>query len=210
MPFPQPPWIEITTAFPCAVGCYYCPQHVLRKSYQGDALLSLDNFKRVLENVPQNVLIDFAGFCEPFQNPETVDMMLYAHDSGYRLAVNSTLTGLDDEGARRLERIPFVYFYYHDTRLEGRHYPFIEDSGRVATPSSRAGNLYAERRKEGSGVCRRCPDHTINVMLPNCDVVLCCNDYGLRHKLGNLLDTRYEDLQRAQSYELCRYCEDWI
>jgi hypothetical protein len=35
-------------------------------------------------------------------------------------------------------------------------------------------------------------DH--NVLLPNGDVYLCCMDYSLKHKLGNLLTTDYYDL----------------
>jgi hypothetical protein len=210
MNVPSPPWIEITTAFPCTVGCYYCPQDVLRKAYDGDTLLSMDNFLRILENVPKSILLDFAGFAEPFLNPQAVDMMLFAHEEGYRIAVNSTLTGLSDEDAKRLEVIPFDFFYYHDVRLEGRQYPFIQHSGRVDEPRSRAGNLYPMPCVEGGGICSRSPDHRINVMLPNGDVVLCCNDYGLKHKLGNLLTTNYEDLNRTEHYELCHTCEDWI
>jgi radical SAM protein with 4Fe4S-binding SPASM domain len=59
-----------------------------------------------------------------------------------------------------------------------------------------------------------------NVLLPNGDVVLCCSDYGLRHKLGNLLNDNYEDLFLSEEYKkimrgledesieiLCRTCE---
>lgn len=35
------------------------------------------------------------------------------------------------------------------------------------------------------------------VLLPNGDVVLCCMDYALRHKLGNLLINNYEDLHKS-------------
>lgn len=35
-------------------------------------------------------------------------------------------------------------------------------------------------------------DH--NVVLPNGDVLLCCMDYNMKHKIGNLLKNSYEDL----------------
>ncbi len=209
MNVPSPPWIEITTILPCSVGCYYCPQSVIKNAYKGERILSLDTFKVVLKNVPRDVLIDFAGFAEPFLNPACADMMLYAHAEGYRIAVNSTLTGMSDEDAKRIEVIPFEFFFYHDVRLECKEYPFIHYSGRVSSPLSRAGNLYKTARCNEKGYCERSPDHKINVMLPNGDVVLCCNDYGLTHPLGNLLTDNYYDLKRRGDFELCRFCEDY-
>lgn len=59
-----------------------------------------------------------------------------------------------------------------------------------------------------------------NVLLPNGDAVLCCSDYGLSHKLGNLLIDDYENLFLSDEYKkimrgledesidiLCRTCE---
>jgi hypothetical protein len=208
--YPIPPWIEITTVFPCTVGCYYCPQDVLARAYRGDETLSLDTFKQILTNVPKDVLIDFAGFAEPFLNPQCAEMIIHAYKQGYRLAMNSTLTGATDSDIERIEHIPFEFFHYHDVNLEGRIIPFEHVTGRVQTPNSRAGNLYAEVRHDYQGVCRRSIDHRVNVMLPNGDVYLCCCDYGLKHKLGNLLMTNYNDLSRAETYELCHYCEDYL
>ena len=57
-------------------------------------------------------------------------------------------------------------------------------------------------------------DH--NVVLPNGDVYLCCQDYGLTQQIGNLLTTRFEDLDRSaviaaslqeDSDIICRKCE---
>jgi hypothetical protein len=54
-----------------------------------------------------------------------------------------------------------------------------------------------------------------NVVLPNGDVSLCCMDYGLKHIIGNLLTTHYNNLDRekikllAKEYNndlLCRNC----
>lgn len=76
-------------------------------------------------------------------------------------------------------------------------------------PQSLLQSVYkGTHHKEEVGPCLRAPDFNINVMLPNCDVVLCCNDYGLKHKLGNLLETNYNNLIREQDYELCHYCSD--
>ena len=51
------------------------------------------------------------------------------------------------------------------------------------------------------------------VLLPNGDVYLCCNDFGLRHKIGNLLVHDYDYtkvVNRIKAgrgcFELCNYC----
>lgn len=59
-----------------------------------------------------------------------------------------------------------------------------------------------------------------NVMMPNGDVYLCCMDWSLQHKLGNLLEQSYEALHKSKEYRtvcrsmndesietVCRYCE---
>lgn len=59
-----------------------------------------------------------------------------------------------------------------------------------------------------------------NVLLPNGDIYLCCEDYGLEYKLGNLLEQDYKDLFKSDTHKkimagleddsidiLCRKCE---
>lgn len=80
-----------------------------------------------------------------------------------------------------------------------------------------AGNIGCDviRRKGGDIL-----DH--NVLLPNGDVTICCMDYGLEHKIGNLLTDKYEDLHASEGYKylieglkadcsydiLCRTCSE--
>lgn len=92
----------------------------------------------------------------------------------------------------------------------------------------RAGNLTGfanlPARKKMCGIirCKSCGtalNH--NVLLPNGDVILCCMDYGLKHVLGNLLESSYEDLFQGNAFQglqkrlnddslgiLCRHCEN--
>jgi radical SAM protein with 4Fe4S-binding SPASM domain len=59
-----------------------------------------------------------------------------------------------------------------------------------------------------------------NVVMPNGDVYLCCMDWSLEHKLGNLFEQSYEELYQGDEYDkircsmkdesietICRYCE---
>ncbi len=91
------------------------------------------------------------------------------------------------------------------------------------TMHTRAGNrkladVPAPGHRHGKIGCQR--DLRQNVLLPNGEVVLCCMDYGLRHVLGNLLYTDYENLFQGAAFSsilgglqddsqniLCRSCD---
>ena len=87
----------------------------------------------------------------------------------------------------------------------------------------RAGNLQdnvLNSNQHGSCAiyCTRAANINHNVLLPNGDVVICCMDYKMQHKLGNLLKDTYEDIVNGQAKEavrrqmvcggniLCRHC----
>jgi organic radical activating enzyme len=42
--------------------------------------------------------------------------------------------------------------------------------------------------------CTRDKDLKSNILLPNGDVILCCMDYGLKHRLGNLLESSLDQV----------------
>ncbi len=72
---------------------------------------------------------------------------------------------------------------------------------------SRAGNLKEVSENKESGECLKGKEFSKNVLLPNGKVYLCCMDYGLKHRLGDLTKTNYNDLIRLPDYKLCRKCE---
>jgi hypothetical protein len=86
---------------------------------------------------------------------------------------------------------------------------------------SRANNLAPEIIAPNTKVSGRIRCHRIrnNVLLPNGEVALCCNDYGLQHILGNLLTDTYGALFKSAAFRrvragladpaaeiLCRHC----
>jgi hypothetical protein len=104
------------------------------------------------------------------------------------------------------------------TVLRGRNIEHVRIHTRAGNRRLRGKPL--PRRKKGRIACRRklCQ----NVLLPNGDVVLCCMDYGLKHVLGNLLESGYEALFKNQEFMdvrdglrdesldiLCRTCDDF-
>ncbi len=91
--------------------------------------------------------------------------------------------------------------------------------------STRAGNVplpkapSPSRKKRVLGCIRGLQQ---NVLLPNGDVLLCCVDWGMRHKIGNLLTSNYADLFLSQEFQrvrkgmwepsedtLCKYCDSF-
>ncbi len=124
--------------------------------------------------------------CEPHQNPDAVKMMKYVDKFGYKVALFTTTNNFP-------EGVCFYKEQYH-----------IVNS--IKDPISRAGNLFKRVRKSEIVKCST-SNYDNNVMMPNGDVYICCMDYSLKHKLGNLLDTHFDKLDRKPPFELCRYCE---
>ena len=203
-----PPSLEITTQFPCLNRCSYCPQDLVISKYRGIRILTLDNFKKALENVPKNVQITYAAYSEPFLNPEAPEMMVYANELGYRQAVYTTLVGFKDEYIKKIKDIPFTWFHVHNIGQRKQDLPFV-DEWIDAKPNNRANNLDFNiiDRQERLGRCSHCGlAFNANLMLPNGDCYICCSDWGLKYKIGNIFETNYNDLDRNWDRELCRYC----
>jgi hypothetical protein len=104
------PHIEITTHIGCPIQCRFCPQSTLISQYKGCCTLTLENFKIMCDKIPCD--IHFSGMCEPFVNPDAVDMVEYAARE-HTVSVFTTLTGLDIEKYDRLRKIRYRWFCVH-------------------------------------------------------------------------------------------------
>ena len=126
------PWptMEFTTSIPkkgCVVDCVYCPQRILERSYvDEERYLTLDNFKRAVDKLPQNVRVTFAGFTEPWLNKDCTDMLLYAHEKGHPIAVFTTGIGMKVEDVYQIKNIPY------DLGPNGRFVLHLPDNERRA------------------------------------------------------------------------------
>lgn len=58
--------------------------------------------------------------------------------------------------------------------------------------------------KTGAIICNRSNRQNHWVLLPDGCVVLCCMDFGLKHVLGNLLDSDYEEIINDDAYQMLR------
>jgi hypothetical protein len=73
-------------------------------------------------------------------------------------------------------------------------------------------------KKIGPIQCRPAPLLDENVLIPDGSLMLCCNDYGLRHVLGNLSTQTWAEIHAGEQIAavresmragdcLCRTCE---
>lgn len=109
--FSTAPTLEVTTCVPkkgCVIDCVFCPQRLLEKKYQGERYLSLDNFKVLIDRVPSEIRITFAGFVEPWLNKNCSDMLLYAHEKGHPISVFTTGIGMNIEDVDKIKDIPYA------------------------------------------------------------------------------------------------------
>jgi hypothetical protein len=222
--------LEITSYIGCPVGCAYCPQGLLRKSYEGLRSMTLENFIHILSNVPKDVRIDFSGFSEIFYNSFGAQMIWYAFDRGYKVVLYTTLSNFSKSDVQFLKGVQFTDLCFHlyphaDAAEFAKKKELFERKicqGRTAVITdqwkwSRAGNVWDRPEQLGTFHClfaEKKFDH--NVVLPNGNVYLCCQDYGLKHCIGNLYDTHFDNLNREDytmlsneqdSDIICRKCE---
>ena len=119
--------LEITTHIGCPVNCMDCPQALLRSKYHGRRTMDFDDYKKAIDKVPEGTRIDFSGMCEPFTNPRCADMILYAADKGFPLALYTTLQGATKSDYERLQGIEYEVVTIHLPDCEGRSHFNITD-----------------------------------------------------------------------------------
>lgn len=119
--------LEITTQIGCPIDCLDCPQSLLRSKYQGRKSLDFEDYKKAIDKVPQGTRIDFSGMCEPFANKRCADMILYAYEKGFPLALYTTLQGATMEDYERLKDVRYEVVTIHLPDKDGRSHFNITD-----------------------------------------------------------------------------------
>src|SRR5689334_12867197 len=108
--------LEITTTTGCTVGCRYCPQQDfarVQKKVSVTRRMSLDTFRRCLVTVPPDVEISFAGYSEPWLNPDCTAMVEHAANKGHGIRVFTTLVEMTHADLQRLRSLPINLFVVH-------------------------------------------------------------------------------------------------
>ena len=95
--------MEITTISHCSVMCTFCPQITLKKAYgNNEKTMSLNSFSKFLSKIPQYIDIHFAGYSEPWLNPEATDMLELTLLNNHNVSIYTTLAGMSVEDANRV------------------------------------------------------------------------------------------------------------
>jgi hypothetical protein len=108
--------LEITTSVGCPNGCKICPQELFvgrYRSTRGKNCLSVEDFKKYLDEIPTHVRIDFSGFTEPWSNSACTEMILHAHQTGFEVTAFTTCVGMMKSDVEKIKHIPFVTFAVH-------------------------------------------------------------------------------------------------
>ena len=244
--------LEITTHIGCPIDCLDCPQSLLKSVYKGKKTMDFEDFKKAIDKVPQGTRIDFSGMCEPFVNRRAADMILYAYEKGFPIALYSTLQGATMEDWGKLKDVSYeictihlpdadgrshfnitheylkvlqkwnAHFYSIHGRLDERVKPFLHHYNFITYMHDRAGNVECREhitidpeRRLWCVTSGREMNH--NVLLPNGEVIMCCMDYGMTGRFGNLFTQTYEEVLNSdeakrmratldQGESICRHC----
>ena len=222
--------LEITTNIGCVNNCSYCPQELIINKYKsGKMFMNLTDFSKILTNVPKDVEIMFAGFSEPFLASECFEMINLSLSKGYVTSLYTTLVGIripKDNRFKSDNPLKSIHIHktdaYSSTYMETIKEKLLQNintqkitEGFVENKISRAGTLFNRIDLKCDLACS-VSDFDHNVVLPNGDVYLCCMDYGLKHKIGNIFESNFNELDRnsvifkasAENSDLiCRKCE---
>jgi hypothetical protein len=135
-----------------------------------------------------------------------------------RIAVDEDYLAVIDQIAKSIKPAKFMAMGKLHPKLA-----FLEDKLFQTEMISRAGNVSFIKPaiKKGMLACLSAYGLRHNVLLPNGEVYLCCMDYGLEHRIGNLFIDSYGELFRGGEYRriesamasgrddgvICRRCE---
>lgn len=111
--------LEITTVVGCPILCAYCPQQRLIRVYNGVRAMALSTFKKCIDKLSEDTIIDFSGMAEPWTNPDCTEMVMYAAKK-HVIAVYTTAQGLTIEAIDRIKGVPFKHFCIHLPDVSGK------------------------------------------------------------------------------------------
>ena len=121
------PRLEITTHIGCPIDCLDCPQKLLRFKYHGKRDMDFEDYKTAIDKLPKGTRVDFSGMCEPFVNPRCTDMILYAAEKCFPIALYTTLQGVTNDDYERLKCVQYEVCTVHLPDRNGRSHFNITD-----------------------------------------------------------------------------------
>lgn len=108
----HPNSIEVTTVIGCPGTCSrYCAQEVFLRRY-GDRTkeLTIEDWHKIIHNLPTDIAVHFGGFSEPLRNPNIIDLAKLAVTHGHKIGFFTTLIGASDTQIDALAKLSFDMF----------------------------------------------------------------------------------------------------
>ncbi|MDP6670793.1 MAG: SPASM domain-containing protein [archaeon] len=120
-------------------------------------------------------------------------------DDDMRVTVDDNYLDILETAINTMARQPSVLFF-------GKVHPEIKPLLKNVKKKGRLWNLHNRACHLESEVTRRrnllmCNFLQVGVLQPNGDVVLCCNDYGMQHVLGNLTKQNWDSLYTGKEFQ---------
>ncbi len=199
--------MEITPKAGCSIHCKYCPQDLFLQQYfskNRQIEMTFEEFREYLGKMPQDTVIDFAGFVEPFLAKDGVKMVRYAHETGHEVRLFTTLVGLDLASFQKIEDIPFSLVVLHLPDVHGyAHIPVTDEYLELLR------YVVAKRRINGepfvdTANCQAAPDPRVVEIIGHQIQI----SWDLIDRAGNLenAELRHGGLGKEENGNLC-YCE---
>jgi organic radical activating enzyme len=112
------PFLEVTTVIGCRVNCRFCPQNLLvGKYFERDKnrkrVMTVDDFRIILDNISQDCVVTFAGMAEPFLNPNCTRFLQMACESGRKVRLYTTLEGATEDDVDAIIHMPLQFVGLH-------------------------------------------------------------------------------------------------
>lgn len=95
----DPLFIDVEPTIICNLKCKMCHVPIWNRKHPN---LSFGDFKRIIDNFPNLLLVKIQGMGEPLFNKELVDMIKYARKKGIAVRTTSNATILNDEISKKL------------------------------------------------------------------------------------------------------------
>lgn len=202
-PYFHRPVMEITPKAGCSVHCRYCPQNLFLQRYFAEDRqmeMKFDEFRMYLDRMPQDIVVDFSGFVEPFLAKDGLRMVHYAYESGHDVRLFTTLVGLDRAAFCEIEDIPFKLVVLHLPDVH--HYAnipvtdnYLELLRYIVVKKRRNGDSFVDMAN-----CQSEPDPRVADIIGHSFPI----SWELYDRAGNLSD---EHLHSVEPYNEPVYCE---
>ncbi len=201
------PMIEVTTKIGCKVNCRYCPQDLLISSYfknnqQRKNLMELEDFKKCLNKLPVDCDVIFCGMSEPLLNPQCVEMMQLACDTGRTVELFTTLVGASMEDVDKICELPLNLVTLHVAdRFGYAHIPVSEDYYNMVE------RMINAKRKDGTALVNNCSsqgeadDRIKEICAGKCEIITALHD-----RAGNLQGDNLMKQELLQGKISCSFC----